>query len=174
VYNHATDESTKEVRNALEEAARISRGQIRDLEQLVAAEFDAIIFPGGYGAAKILSTFASKSDQCSIRIDVQEALSDFLEARKPIGMCCIAPVIAAKIIPGAEVTLGQSKEMDEALGRMGAKHIPKSVGDIHVDQKHKLVTTPAYMCDAQCHEVYDGIGKMVREVLQLVAGQERQ
>jgi enhancing lycopene biosynthesis protein 2 len=169
VYNHATDEQSKETRNALEEAARISRGQIRDLEQLVASEFDALIIPGGYGVAKTLSSFASEGENCNVRADVQEAITDFLNEKKPIGMCCIAPVLAAKTIPGAEVTLGNSKDMERTVMLMGAKHVEKAVTEIHVDTKHKLVTTPAYMSDAALpHQIYDGIGKMVDKVLHML------
>ena len=39
---------------------------------------------------------------------VSEKVEAFHSAGKPIGMCCIAPVIAAKLIPGVEVTVGGS------------------------------------------------------------------
>lgn len=141
-----------------------------------------------YGAAKTLSTFASKYEECSVRNDVQEAITDFVEAKKPIGMCCIAPVIAARILPGAEITLGNNKDVERTVTLMGAKHIQKQADEIHVDFKNRLVTTPAYMLEVPCHEVFDGtgwfihrsvhtnclfnaqgIGKMVQEVLRLAS-----
>jgi len=42
------------VRNVLVESARIARGNVKPLEQLSAAQFDAVVFPGGFGAAKNL------------------------------------------------------------------------------------------------------------------------
>lgn len=41
-------------RNVLAESARIARGKITNLAQLKAANHDAAIFPGGFGAAKNL------------------------------------------------------------------------------------------------------------------------
>jgi enhancing lycopene biosynthesis protein 2 len=117
-----------------------------------------VIFPGGYGAAKTLSTFATAGENCTVRTDVQEAITDFVEAEKPIGMCCIAPVLAAKIIPGAEITLGTGKDTGRVVAMMGAKHVDEPVDGVHVDTKHKLVTTPAYMVEsAMPYQVYDGI-----------------
>lgn len=46
-------------------------------------------------------------------------------------------------------------------------HVNKSVSESHVDQKNKLVTTSAFMCDAPLHEIFDGIGEMVQDVLKL-------
>jgi len=132
----------------------------------VASEFDALIIPGGYGVAKTLSSFASEGENCNVRADVQEAITDFLNEKKPIGMCCIAPVLAAKTIPGAEVTLGNSKDMERTVMLMGAKHVEKAVTEIHVDTKHKLVTTPAYMSDAALpHQIYDGMDGPISALL---------
>jgi len=167
VFNHATDELTKETRNAMEEAARISRGQIRDVEGLVTSEFDAMIIPGGYGAAKNLCNYASKGENCTVRTDLEEAIKEFIDSKKPIGLCCIAPVIVAKLVPGVEVTLGNSTDDASKIAIMGAKHVEKTVDEIHHDPKHNVVTTPAYMYDAKPHQVFDGIGRMVEKVLSL-------
>jgi enhancing lycopene biosynthesis protein 2 len=166
VYDHAKDEeSSKETRNALVESARISRGQIRDLEELNVEEFDAVVFPGGYGVAKTLSTFAKEGTNCSVRGDVEDAVKDFSEHKKPIGMCCIAPVLAAKLLPGVEVTIGNNKDVATAISTWGSKNVEKAVNDIHVDENRKVVTTPAYMYDAHPHEVFEGIGKMIDKVI---------
>ena len=39
------------------ESARIARGKVAPLANLTSTEFDAIVFPGGFGAAKNLFVF---------------------------------------------------------------------------------------------------------------------
>jgi len=55
----------------------------------------------------------------------------------------------------------------EAITQLGCKHVSKSVSETHVDDKNKLVTTCAFMCKAPLHEIFDGIGAMVQDVLKL-------
>ena len=57
--NHTTKKTDSQSRRVLEEAARIARGNIRDMAAVRAEELDALVFPGGYGAVKNLSTFAT-------------------------------------------------------------------------------------------------------------------
>ena len=178
---HVVDHYTGEIeqrrqRNMLHEAARIARGKdnIAPLASIDAAEFDAVIFPGGFGAAKNLSTFAVDGDHCAVHPEVERALKTFHAAEKPIGMCCIAPVIAARVLgtkrggPGVSVTLGAESQAADAVRHMGASHVAKPVTDIHTDRDNVLTTTPAYMYDANPHEVYVGIGHMVEDVLRKV------
>ncbi|XP_011809521.1 PREDICTED: ES1 protein homolog, mitochondrial isoform X2 [Colobus angolensis palliatus] len=165
-----------ESRNVLTESARIARGKITDLAKLSAANHDAAIFPGGFGAAKNLSTFAVDGKDCKVNKEVERVLKEFHQAGKPIGLCCIAPVLAAKVLRGVEVTVGHEQEEGgkwpyagtaEAIKALGAKHFVKEVAEAHVDQKNKVVTTPAFMCEAALHHIHDGIGAMVRKVLEL-------
>ncbi|XP_076724999.2 glutamine amidotransferase-like class 1 domain-containing protein 3, mitochondrial isoform X2 [Callospermophilus lateralis] len=162
--------------NVLTESARIARGKISDLAQLSAANHDAAIFPGGFGAAKNLSTFAVDGKDCRVNQDVERVLKEFHAAGKPIGLCCIAPVLAAKVLRGVEVTVGHEQEEGgkwpyagtaEAIKALGAKHCVKGVTEAHVDQKNKVVTTPAFMCETALHHIHDGIGAMVKKVLEL-------
>ncbi|KAL7881480.1 hypothetical protein AOLI_G00083280 [Acnodon oligacanthus] len=126
----------KESRNVLAESARIARGNITDLAKLNASNHDAVIFPGGFGAAKNLSTFAVDGKDCSVNKEVERILKDFHKARKPIGLCCISPVLAAKVLPGVEVTVGHEEEQGgkwpyagtaQAITALGAKHKIKEV-----------------------------------------------
>ncbi|XP_064833016.1 glutamine amidotransferase-like class 1 domain-containing protein 3, mitochondrial [Oncorhynchus masou masou] len=165
-----------ESRNVLSESARIARGNVTDLAKLSVGDHDAIIFPGGFGAAKNLSTFAVDGPDCKINRDVERVLKDFHKAGKPIGLCCISPVLAAKLLPGVEVTVGHEEENGGkwpyagtagAIKALGAKHIVKEVTEAHVDQKNKVVTSPAFMCETQVHLIFDGIGAMVTNVLKL-------
>ncbi|XP_073087365.1 glutamine amidotransferase-like class 1 domain-containing protein 3, mitochondrial isoform X4 [Manis javanica] len=162
--------------NVLTESARIARGKITDLAKLRTADHDAAIFPGGFGAAKNLSTFAVHGKDCTVHRDVERVLKEFHQAGKPIGLCCIAPVLAAKVLGGVEVTVGHEQEEDgkwpyagtaEVIKALGAKHCVKEVTEAHVDQKNKVVTTPAFMCETALHHVHEGIGAMVKKVLEL-------
>uniref|UniRef100_A0A8D0GET8 Glutamine amidotransferase class 1 domain containing 3 n=1 Tax=Sphenodon punctatus TaxID=8508 RepID=A0A8D0GET8_SPHPU len=165
-----------ESRNVLAESARIARGKITDLAKLTSKEHDAVIFPGGFGAAKNLSTFAVDGKDCKVNGEVERVLTDFHKAGKPIGLCCISPVLAAKVLPGAEVTVGHEEEGDGkwpyagtagAIKQMGGKHHVKEVTEAHVDTRNKVVTTPAFMCETEIHHIFDGIGAMVKNVLKL-------
>ncbi|XP_062906280.1 glutamine amidotransferase-like class 1 domain-containing protein 3, mitochondrial [Mobula hypostoma] len=178
VIDHVKGEATAESRNVLVESARIARGQVLDLVRLRAEDHDAVIFPGGFGAAKNLSTFATDGKDCQVIPDVCRVLTEFHKAQKPIGLCCIAPVLAAKVLPGVEVTVGH--EEDEggrwpyagtaaAIKAMGAKHQVTEVDQAHVDSENKIVTTPAFMCETKLHQIFDGIGEMVQRVLKLTA-----
>ncbi|XP_054852615.1 glutamine amidotransferase-like class 1 domain-containing protein 3, mitochondrial [Eublepharis macularius] len=175
VVNHIKGEPTKEKRNVLVESARIARGNVKDLATINVKELDALIIPGGFGVAKNLCSWAVDGKDCTVSKPVEDTIKAFHAAKKPIGLCCISPVLAAKILPGCELTIGQDTECEkwpyaktaEALKELGCKHVNKNVNEVHVDVKHKLVTTSAFMCNAPIHAIYDGIGKMVKEVLKL-------
>ncbi|XP_054890435.1 glutamine amidotransferase-like class 1 domain-containing protein 3, mitochondrial [Poeciliopsis prolifica] len=175
VVNHCKGNATEEKRNILQESARIARGDVTDLAKLDVSAFDAAIIPGGFGVAKNLSDWASKNKSCTVQPHLEKIIKDFHKAGKPLGMCCISPVLAAKLLPGCELTVGQDKKCEKwpfaetagALKDMGCKHVNKDVDEAHVDVKNKLVTTSAFMCNAPFHKVFDGIGVMVQEILKL-------
>lgn len=175
VINHATGKPMNETRNCLVEAARISRGEVTALATLNPDDLDAIFFPGGFGAAKNLCTFARDGKDCTVNQDVERLLKAFQSLGKPIGMCCIAPVIAARVFgtakggPGCTVTIGDDKGTSEAVAGMGSKNSVKGVTEAAVDEKTRLATTPAYMYgDASPWQVFQGIGQMVERTLALV------
>ncbi|XP_028292684.1 glutamine amidotransferase-like class 1 domain-containing protein 3A, mitochondrial [Gouania willdenowi] len=175
VVNHLKGAPSEESRNVLVESARLARGNIQDLSKLSVKEHDAIIFPGGFGAAKNLCSWAVEGKDCSVNEQVKSVLQAFHGEGKPIGLCCISPVLAAKVFPGCEVTVGIEKDdkypdttdTATAINQLGCKHVSKSVAESHVDEKNKLVTTSAFMCNAKIHEIFDGIGSMVQGVLKL-------
>ncbi|KAJ8256101.1 hypothetical protein COCON_G00199650 [Conger conger] len=175
VVDHLKGAPTEEKRNVLVESARLARGKIQDLSQLDVKELDAVIFPGGFGVAKNLCTWAVQGKDCSVNEQVKAALQAFHGAGKPVGLCCISPVLAAKVFPGCEVTVGHDADARapdvpgtaEAITQLGCKHVCKNVSETHVDQKNKIVTTCAFMCEAPLHEIFDGIGAMVQDVLKL-------
>uniref|UniRef100_A0A8C1KDA5 Glutamine amidotransferase like class 1 domain containing 3A n=1 Tax=Cyprinus carpio TaxID=7962 RepID=A0A8C1KDA5_CYPCA len=152
----------KESRDVLSESARIARGNIIDLAKPNVSNHDAVIFPGRFGA------------DCKVNKEVERVLKGFHKARKPTGLCCIFLVLAAKVLPGVDVTVGHEEEeggkwpyagTTQAVTALGAKHTVKEV--THVDQKNKVVTTAAFMCETKLHLIFDGIGAMVRDVLKL-------
>ncbi|KAJ1101974.1 hypothetical protein NDU88_007035 [Pleurodeles waltl] len=175
VVDHVTGQPTSETRNVLVESGRIARGNVKDLALLRVSDLDALIVPGGFGVAKNLCSWAVKGKDCTVNQAVEDTVRAFHAAKKPIGLCCISPVLAAKILPGCEVTVGQDTECAEwpfaqtaqGIKSMGCKHVNKHVHEAHVDAKNKLVTTSAFMCNAPFHKVFDGVGAMVHELLKL-------
>ncbi|MBH3464915.1 isoprenoid biosynthesis glyoxalase ElbB [Pseudomonas carnis] len=168
VINHLTGEEMPESRNVLVESARIARGTVKDIGQANAADFDALIVPGGFGAAKNLSNFAVEGAGCSINPQVLALAEAFAEAGKPVGLICISPALAAKIYgPGVTCTIGNDADTAAALDKMGATHVECTVEDIVEDQARKLVSTPAYMLGKNISEVASGINKLVDRVLEL-------
>lgn len=170
VVNHLTGEvSGNEQRNVLVESARIVRGAIADVALLDTGQFDALILPGGYGAAKNLSTFAFDGSSCTILPDVTKAVEAFHQAGKPIGFICIAPVIAAKVLGqfDIDVTIGNEAETAAAIEELGAHHRECPVWNCVVSSREKIVSTPAYMLGPSVSEVAKGIDQLVHTVLTL-------
>jgi len=167
VLNHLTGEEMDEQRNVLVEAARIARGNIKDLSRFDPAEHDALILPGGLGAAKNLSTYAFDGPDCKVNKDVEHAVRSMHAAGKPIGALCIAPVILAKVLGRGELTAGQDTATAANLEAMGAKHTDTTHGEIVVDRRDRIVSTPCYMLDARVDQIAEGAENLVRAVLEL-------
>jgi enhancing lycopene biosynthesis protein 2 len=170
VINHLTGEPVAgETRNVLVEAARIARGNVLDLASARAEDFDALLVPGGFGAAKNLSNFAVAGAQMEVQPDFLRVARAFHAAGKPIGLVCIAPVMAAAICgEGARCTIGNDPEVAAAIEAMGGEHLECPVNEARVDAERKLVTTPAYMLAGSVSEAYAGISDCVRDVLALI------
>ena len=168
VINHMTGEEMDESRNVLIESARIARGKIRALSEFSGREFDALIFPGGFGAAKNLSSFAFDGVDCKVNPDVESAIKEMISLGKPVGALCISPVILAKILGDVELTIGQDAGTAEAIQKMGATHTETSHGEVVVDRKYKVVTTPCYMLDATIDQIGEGADNVVEALLELI------
>ena len=168
VVNHITGEDMPEKRNVLVEAARIARGEIRDIADVKGGELDAFVMPGGYGAALNLSDFAVAGPDMKVHPEVERMISEIHNAGKPIGTICISPAIVAKLIPGVKLTIGDDEGTSQALEKMGCKHENCVVTGIVVDDEHRVVSTPAYMLGPWVNDVWQGIRECVREVLQRV------
>lgn len=169
VVNHLTGEvAANESRNVLVEAARIARGNIKDLKQARVEDFDALVVPGGFGAAKNLCDFAINGTNCKVQPDFLNFARAMHKAGKPIALICIAPVMSALICgDGTECTIGNDAETAAAIKTLGGKHIDCSVRSCHVDREKKLVTTPAYMLASRISEAAEGIGTAIHELISL-------
>jgi len=168
VVNHLTGQPAEgESRNVLVEAARIARGKVRSLAGFDAAALDALVLPGGFGAAKNLCDFAFAGAGCTVDPEVARVVREVHAARKPVGAVCIAPVILARLL-GAEkpkLTIGTDPGTAAAIDAMGGAHVTCGGGGAVVDADRRLVTTPAYMLDSPISEVWNGIEKLVSELL---------
>ncbi|GAB4340252.1 MAG: isoprenoid biosynthesis glyoxalase ElbB [Desulfobulbaceae bacterium] len=167
VLNFITGEEMNERRNVLVESARIARGDIRDLKEFNQEEFDALILPGGLGAAKNLSTYAFDGPECTVNEDVARAIRDMHAAGKPIGALCIAPVLLARVLGTGNLTVGQDESVGHHLSAMGATPSPTGHGEIVIDRENRLVTTPCYMLDARVDQIGEGADNLVRAILEL-------
>ncbi len=170
VINCLTGEATTESRSQIVEAARIARGKVAPLSELRPDRFQALVIPGGYGAAKNLCTFAFEGSKGSVNPAVQKIIHEFHDSGKPVGAVCIAPAIVALALrgKGVELTLGAAGEAAGEIEKLGQRHVVKTVRECHVDRRHKVVSTPAYMYDgAALHEVFEGIESLVKETLSL-------
>ncbi|MBV4472900.1 isoprenoid biosynthesis glyoxalase ElbB [Pseudomonas sp. B2M1-30] len=168
VIDHLTGKEMPESRNVLVESARIARGDVKDIREADVEDFDALIVPGGFGAAKNLSNFAIEGAGCTVQPEVLALAEAFAEAGKPVGLLCISPALAAKIYgPGVTCTIGNDSDTAAAMNKMGATHEDCAVTDIIEDKARKLVTTPAYMLAKSISEAASGINKLVDRVLEL-------
>ena len=176
VVNHASGKPAPgESRNCMVEAARISRGEIAPLDSLDASKFETLLFAGGFGVAKNLCDFATAGAAAAIDPDVTRVIKAFHAAAKPIGLCCIAPVLAAQVLgaksggPGCEVTIGHDPATAAVIDSWGSRNVPRDVRQAYLDTRNRVVTSPAYMDDAATpYDVFTGIGEMVDGVVALV------
>jgi enhancing lycopene biosynthesis protein 2 len=157
-------------RNALEESARIARRHIKPLSELREKDFDGVVFPGGFGAAKNLSSWATQGAKTAVLPDVKRVITEFHRSSKPIGAICIAPTLVARVLGSEhpEVTIGEDAATAAEIEKAGAKHTKCAVDDYVSDRDHKILTTPAYMYDeAKPHEVFTGIRRMLGELVEM-------
>ena len=169
VINHLTgEEATGESRNVLVEAARIARGEIIDLATANTEDYDALIIPGGFGAAKNLSDLAVKGAECQVNPDLIKFTQAMHKAGKPVGLICIAPAMTPVLFgEGATCTIGKDADTAATIEAMGGNHQNCGVSEIVIDSERKLVTTPAYMLAGSITEAASGIRKLVDQVIEM-------
>lgn len=168
VVNHITGEEMKESRNVFIESARIARGKIRELTEYRAEEFDALFFPGGFGVAKNLCTYAFDGPDCHVDRIVEQVVLKTHRARKPIGALCISPVLITKILGRVTVTAGSDENTAADIGKLGGIHENKTHGEVTIDRENLVVTAPCYMLEATLSEIAADTEAVVKAVLSLI------
>ncbi len=173
VVNHLTGQVAEgETRNVLVESARIARGKIRDIKEVKISDFDALILPGGFGAAKNLCDFAVKGSDCAVHPEVTRLVRETVAAQKPLAAICIAPAVLAKILGGQKIvpklTIGNDPGTAQALTTMGAEHVNCPAIECVIDKDNKIISTPAYMLAGHIGEAAEGIEKTVKALVKMI------
>lgn len=168
VINHTNGNTMTETRNVLVESARISRGNIKTLKEFNAELFDAIVFPGGYGAAKNLSTWAFDGANGNVIPEVAKAIKDMHALHKPIGALCISPVLLAKVLGNVTITIGKDAATSKSIESLGARHLQTGHAQVVVDERNMLFSTPCYMLDATIVDIANGAKAIVLEMLKWI------
>lgn len=174
VINHLLGEPAEgESRNVLVESARIARGNIKDLATVQSADIDALILPGGFGAAKNLCDFAVQGPDCTVNAEVARMIKGMHAAKKPIAALCIAPAVLSRVLGNEEIahqlTIGNDEGTAEALRKMGTNHIQCPVREFVIDQENMLISSPAYMLAGNISEAADGIEKTVQALIGMIS-----
>lgn len=173
VFDHAKGaEVPGESRNVLAESARIARGSISLLSQLDPNSFDAVLLPGGYGAALNLCNLANKGSQMTVEPTVASFLTRARIAGKAIGALCIAPPLVAKVLgdagtTGVKMTIGNDPGTAEVIQSFGQVHVNCPATECVVDTRYKVVTGPAYMLAGGLAELWIGIDSAVRALIEV-------
>lgn len=170
VVNHLTKAPAPDkTRNALVEAARIARGDIKDITQADVNALDGAIYPGGSGAITTLSDFAEKGASAQVQTDVLNFAQAMAEAGKPQGFLCIAPTMITNIYgKGVAQTIGTDEETANTIAAMGGDHALCDVDDVVVDTHHKVVSTPCYMLATRISQIAEATDKLVKKLLSFV------
>lgn len=171
VVDHISGSPVHEKRNVLLEAARIARGKIRDVRSVTAEDLDALIVPGGFGAAKNLCSFAKDGSDCRVDESVATLLMEMHSQKKPLGALCIAPAVIARLFGekfAPEMTIGADPNTASAMEKMGARHKKAAVDEIVVDSRNRIVTTPCYMLAQSIKDVGRGAEKLVLQIMSMI------
>ncbi|MCD4708705.1 MAG: isoprenoid biosynthesis glyoxalase ElbB [Candidatus Sabulitectum sp.] len=156
-------------RNAMQESARIARGRIEPLRERLLNDIDAIVIPGGLGAALTLCDFAVEGAACNAHPEVDLFLKSAHKRGIPIGAMCIAPTLVARCIPGATVTVGTNPGTAEKIRDMGCEHVDCLAEQVHIDRGNRIVTTPAYMTASGPAQVLEGAIRMINALEELIS-----
>lgn len=172
VINHINNQPMNEERNVLIEAARIARGNIKDIKEFNADDFDGIIFPGGIGAVTNWCDFAQKGTECTVNTSIHSVIRQCYDKKLVIGAMCIAPVLIAMVLADKKVhfTLGAGGATAQKLEKLGAVHEEVGVTDVCIDRENRVCTTPAYMLATNMIDVCQGAQNMIGAMCQLIKG----
>lgn len=176
VINHLTGEEMPESRNMMVEAARIARGNVREISTVTPAEIDALVIPGGFGSAKNFTTWAFEGPDGTILPEVKLLLVNLFNVGKPLVALCVSPVVLAKAFEDSGIslnlTLGSNQEkspydivaFNQGLEKTGAHPEMKTVREILIDSKNKIITAPCYMMDASILDIRNNIKQAIEAI----------
>ena len=170
VAHHSQTHTDLGTRNAIEESARITRGEVRNLNELSVNKYDGLALPGGYGLAKNLSTWAQDGAGCTVNEKFKQTLLGFHKQSKPILALCIAPAVVARVlgqVASPSLTIGDDKVTAKEIEKCGSEHIECSVTDFVTDRENKIISSPAYMYEDAHHKVFAGIQNACKEFLEM-------
>lgn len=180
VINHINGQEQAQTRNMLEEAARIARGQIREISTVVPADLDALVIPGGFGSAKNFSSWAFEGPNGQIRPDVKLMLVNMYNVGKPIVALCVSPVLLALAFEdmaiGQQLTIGSTSapspynisDFQEGLQAKGAQTPNCSIQEICIDVPNRIITAPCYMLEASLPALQQNIRQAMAALKQLL------
>lgn len=166
VVNHLTKEIMPEQRNCMIEAARIARGNVKELNELKAKDYDALIFPGGAGSARNIFTYLVDGENFKVDERITQIIKEFHAAGKPIGAMCISPLMIARVIEGATVTMGQDPKTSAVIEKMGGHTFPTHNGDVIHDKRNHLYSVPCYMLNAHISDIFADAEALVGSILE--------
>ena len=166
VVNHLSRETMPEQRNCMVESARIARGNVKELKELKAADYDALIFPGGAGSARNIFTYLIDGERFQVDKQIEALIRDFHRAGKPIGAMCIAPLMIARVIEGATVTMGQDPKTSAIIEKMGGHAIPTHNGEVVIDKRNRIFSVPCYMLNARIFDIFADAEAMVEAIME--------
>lgn len=162
VVSHIDKSLMEPARNILQESARIARGDIKNLSAFSTkdyAELDALVLPGGFGAAKNLSHWAFLGHQAAVLDEVKELILYFLQHKKPIVALCIAPVVVAKALEDAklylQLTAGGDEKTEKELELLGVQIQKTDAQGLAIDEKNKIISAPCYMRDVSIQTIFN-------------------
>lgn len=165
VINHITGKEMPETRNVLVESARIARGDIKPLNDFASEHYDALIIPGGFGVAKNLSDYAFNGKECIVNKEVCSCIKSMHKANKAIGALCIAPVVIARIIEGAEITIGNDNNTIEDIKYFNGKHKTCKANEICIDKTNNIYTTACYMLNSNIYEIGMAAESVIKAII---------
>lgn len=180
VVNHITGDEMPEKRNVMVEAARIARGAISDLAEMSASNLDALVIPGGFGAAKNLTKWAFSGPDGEINADVKRIINDFVTAKKPIVALCMGPTVVAKALEDAglkeHLTVGTTEEaspyeidaISAGMEKAGAVAEMKTIREITIDTENKIISAPCYMMEASITDVRNNIKQAIDQLFEML------
>lgn len=180
VVNHISGAEMEEKRNVLVEAARIARGAISDLAEVSHSDLDAIVIPGGFGAAKNLTKWAFSGPDGEINSDVKRIINEFAEAKKPIVGLCMGPTVIAKALEDAgkkqHLTVGTTEEaspyeidaISAGMEKVGAVAEMKTIREIAIDTDNRIITAPCYMMEGSITDIRNNIKQAIEQLFEML------